>query len=592
MTIAPPLPPGLLGCKAAGPEMIANLDHWARRLGGQPECATKGAFALWRFHDPLGGLRRFREGALDVWLLGDLFSADPQTPLLDASDIAAAYRTEGHAWIWRLVGQFALVLWDGARNELALYRDDSSARSLYYHALSNGGLVFSDRLDLLVACPLVPRRLSANGLHEYLRFLDISSPNTIYDAVASTEPGRLCVHGRHGLHYRERPAPEAGAIASWTLDEAAAELDLHLARAVASRIRDSDSIVTFLSGGVDSAYLCTLASAQHTGPLTALTVGFSDPVLDESAIAARIAAYLGIRHRVLRFSLPEYRAAFEELAARSEYPFADPAGLPSLLAFRAARDFSNVALDGTGADTLLGIMPARHQRIAVQYAARLPYPVRQSIAQLMARLPWFRDYRALLDFGDAEEVLIRWQGFSRRDLEFLCGRSVSLADTRFYRVFRGFPRAAHFDRYSALLSHLPDDRIHVTANLTGLRVRFPFFDPTVEQCVRAMDLDVRYQAGEHKHVLKQALARRMPRAIWDLPKHGFDFPFDALLADADCSLVRQVMDPDAMQRLGCARSLDLLQTMRGFIAGDRRQRFRVWALTVLAAWLIAHDVSA
>ncbi|MFD0385152.1 asparagine synthase-related protein [Streptomyces stramineus] len=50
-----------------------------------------------------------------------------------------------------------------------------------------------------------------------------------------------------------------------------------------------------LSGGLDSTSVAATA-ARHT-TLTAFTVRFDDPAFDESAVARRTAAHLGIRHR-------------------------------------------------------------------------------------------------------------------------------------------------------------------------------------------------------------------------------------------------------------------------------------------------------
>ena len=584
---------GLLGGTDLRPGALARLADFAASQGGAT-LHPPGRFALWRFGTPSGGLRAVSGDDVHAWLLGDWFEPpSPRSEPPPTQELLAAYRREGHGWVGSVVGQFALVLWDARRRELALYRDDSSAQSLYYHRLPGGGLVFSDRLDLLVSCPLVPRRLSTEGLHEYLRFLDISPPNTVYAGVFGTEPGALWLHDRHGLHQRPAPAARQAAPADpapATLDDAAAALDDHLARAVASRVRDTAGLVVFLSGGVDSTYLCALAAASGR-PVTAITVGFDDAAADESAVAAAVAAALGVPHRVLRYSTGEYRRAFEDLAA-AEYPVADPAGAPTLLAFEQARELADTALDGTGADTLLGIMPPRHQRLAVQYAARLPFALRRVLAGAMAAVPRVRDYRPILDFGDPQEVLVRWRGWSRREIEQLCGRQVSLAGTRFYRVFRGFAPAEHMARYSALMGNLPDDRIHIATGLTGVRARFPFFDPGVTTFVQGLPEALRYAGGEHKRVLKHALARRVPRALWDVPKHGFDFPFDTLLAADGYALVRAYADAPTLARLGCADDAPLVRTVADYVAGARHQRFRVWALTVLGAWLQHHDLTA
>jgi asparagine synthase (glutamine-hydrolysing) len=210
----------------------------------------------------------------------------------------------------------------------------------------------------------------------------------------------------------------------------------------------------------------------------------------------------------------------------------------------------------------------------------------------MGCMPRVRAYRPLLDFGDPEEVLVRWGGWSRREIEQLCGRHVSLAGTRFYQVFRRFGPGEHMARYSALMGNLPDDRIHVAASLTGLKVRFPFFDPAVTDYIHALPMGLRYADDAPKRVLKESLGRHVPKALWDVPKHGFDFPFDTLLAADNHALVRANANATALARLGCADTDALAEMVMAYLAGARGQRFRVWALTVLGAWLRRHDLAA
>ena len=123
-------------------------------------------------------------------------------------------------------------------------------------------------------------------------------------------------------------------------------------------------------------------------------------------------------------------------------------------------------------------------------------------------------------------------------------------------------------------------------------MRFPFFDPAVQSCVNGMPPRLRYADGEHKRVLKHALAQGLPRAVWDQPKHGFDFPLEALLNDNDNALVRASLKTENLRRLGCERTRQLERIARDFIQGDRRQRFRIWGLTTLTAWLERQDLPA
>jgi asparagine synthase (glutamine-hydrolysing) len=586
----------ILGCFDPDGASLQQLARWSDNRVATTLCEQE-AFQLWGWGSLAGRVHALRSSSLCGLLCGDLYrnpggQADP--PGSGVSNLVAAYNRDGPACVLRLVGQFSTFLWDCNRRELILFRDDSGARSIYFKQLSSGAFAFSDDLDLLVASPLVEKRLARGSLHELLRFLDVSAPNTIYEGVHATEPGVLLrvrdgrIHCEHGLHPPESAPPKSLTIA-------ADGLERRLADAVSARISPDDNTVVFLSGGVDSSLICALAAAEADVKVEALTVGFAERELDESDVARRVARHLGVRHRVLSFPMTTYREAFERLTARVSYPSADPAGVPTLLAFEAAREHGTCALDGTGADTLLGVMPARHQRVAVQFGTLLPRPIRRFSARALKAVPKLRDYAPLVDFDDPEETLIRWRGWQRKELELLCNEEVSLAHTKFYRLFSQFPRDAHLPRYSTLIGNLPDDRIHQASAITGVEVRFPYFDPGVIDWVSCLDLDLRYHPAEPKRVLKAVLDRYVPRSMWDTPKHGFDFPFVSLMLADDCALVRQYLDPAVTSRWGLFDQNELDATANSFIRGNRRSAFadqspafRIWVLVVLFAWLENH----
>ncbi|MFX8649072.1 asparagine synthase-related protein, partial [Acinetobacter baumannii] len=85
---------------------------------------------------------------------------------------------------------------------------------------------------------------------------------------------------------------------------------------------------------------------------------------------------LGLRHHVLRPDLDALESVFERAHAHAEQPYCDPAGMPTRLLYEACALQSDRALDGTGAEALAGLMPARWRRIAHDHVARIPAPLR------------------------------------------------------------------------------------------------------------------------------------------------------------------------------------------------------------------------
>lgn len=559
--------------------LSTRLADWTARAGAR--CAVSdGALQLWLW--PGAQAATVRAGERVALVHGGLFGESPE-------QASARIATAAPGCVHRLEGRFIRVLWDGAMRELCLFRDDSSALALYYSTQPGGGIAFSDDLDRLVSSPAAERRIGLRSLHEYLRFLDCSTPNTIYEGVYSTEPGiELMVRPEASPVALPAPAAAPTRVPS-DLDSASKELDRLLMAATAKRLPPQGPVVAFLSGGVDSSLIAAIAGDLAPDRVHAFTVGFEESGFDESPAAASIAGHLGLPHRVLRLPLADCLDAFDAWSGAIAYPFADPAAVPSLIAFRAAGELAPLALDGTGADTLVGIMPPRHRRVAARLGTLLPRPVRRVGAVALKSAGPLAGWAPLLDFDDPQELLIRWRGWPRQEIERLCGGPVCLDHTRFYRIYREYPAHRHFDRYSRLMASLPNDRLHESSRLTGLKVRFPFFDADLAVFVRALPLDLRYRPGEPKRILREVLARRVPKPLWDLPKHGFDFPFVDFLALDDYALPRRYLAPERVRDLGLLDPDTVACTLARLQAGERGLAFRVWALVVLLAWVANHS---
>jgi asparagine synthase (glutamine-hydrolysing) len=293
-------------------------------------------------------------------------------------------------------------------------------------------------------------------------------------------------------------------------------------------------------------------------------------------------------HEILRFDHQQYLRALETLARRMEQPMADPATPATVLAYAHCRQNYDVVLDGMGADESIGAMPPRHVRLAAGWASLLPAPLRGGLAQLLRKLPGLAEYTPIVDFEHPADTMIRWRGFARQDIEELCGEPVSFADTQFYRTFARFGRTAHFERYSALLDAMPCERLNQATQITGAPARYPFWDRNADTFTRQLPIDFRCRPGEPKRILRALLARYVPTAIWDVPKHSFDFPLLSFLTADDFALVRRHLDRDRWQASGLLQPEGVAQLAQQFIAGDQRSVFRVWALIVLGTWLEAH----
>lgn len=529
------------------------------------------------------------QGSCTVALDGELYGLDGLRRQLridaasPAAVVLAAWRRWSTACLPRLDGEFALALLDG--NELLLYRDPTGLRSLYWSATGPGALAFATRLHALMELPQVGRRVARRSLHEYLRFGDIAPPHTWFEGVHALEAGQVLRCTAAGVAVQPPPASDAPQPPT-QFDAAVDEVEAALARSVRQRLDGARRPAAFLSSGVDSSLICALA-ARERPDLQAITVGV-DGTQDESPAARRIAQHLGVRHEVLRFSGTELALAFERLATSMDQPMADPATPASVLAFDHCRERHDVVLDGTGADEVVGAMPPRHVRLAVQYASLLPPAARRAIAGAVRAVPALAGYAPIVDFEHPADTMIRWQGFTRREIEALCGDVVSFEHTTFYRTFARFPRPAHFERYSALVDAMPCDRLTQAVAATGATVRYPFHGLEASALVRRLRTDFRDAPGAPKRILRAVLARHVPQPLWDRPKHGFNVPLAGMLRADGHRLVRTHLDPDRWRPRALLSVQAPGELARRYEAGEERLAFRVWTLVVLDAWLHAN----
>lgn len=498
--------------------------------------------------------------------------------------ISAGWRRWGPAFPGQVDGIFALVVIEG--DQAWFYRDPSGLATLYVHHADRDRVTFGTQIDAVLTQPRTVRSLSMPSIHEYLRFLDIAAPNTVFADVLAPEAGRLLRWGATGTRPVSPVQPKAQQVGA-SFEAAVDRLDQLLSASVEARLEAATRPAVFLSGGVDSALLCAVA-ARRRPDIEAVTVGFEPGPFDEAPVAARIAAHLGVRHRVLRFSREDYLGAFDRLMAGLEQPMADPATMSTVLAFEDCAAQYDVVLDGTGADEAVGAMPARHVRLAVQYASLIPARTRAALVRVLRSWPALARHAPLLDFEHPADLMIRWQGFTRKEIEALCMAPVSFAHTHFYDVFSRFARGAHYARYSALLNAMPCDRLSQATLLTGLRPRYPFAQRQVDGYLRQLRTDYLHLPGAPKRILRALLARYVPRELWDVPKHGFDFPLHDFLVGDEHALVRRFLGASRWQRSGLLAPGRVADLAQRFITGERGLRFRVWGLVVLMAWIENH----
>src|SRR5690606_34343629 len=376
--------------------------------------------------------------------------------------------------------------------------------------------------------PEFEREIDPQALADYLRYLYVPAPQTIYRNTSKLPPGHiLTVRSVDEALPASRPYWSlADAVARARAEpftgndaEAVEEFDRLVTDAVRLRLLSDVPLGVLLSGGIDSSMVTAVAQALTPRPIESFSIGFDQPDYDEAPAAARVAAYLGTDHTELVLTDADARAVVPRLADLFDEPFADPSQIPTYLVCQLARRSVTVALSGDGGDELLG---GYHRYIegeqAIGRLQRMPKPVRRAVAAGIGRVSarsWDRIYRSVSPVLPST-ARHRLPGEKIVKLGALMGwgsapemyRSLLSAWQRPDRILRSYePAASAVDRAFQAGGALPLlDRMMLTDQATYLPDDLL---AKVDRASMAVSLEVRVPLLDH----------RIVEFCWSLPRH-------------------------------------------------------------------------
>ena len=157
----------------------------------------------------------------------------------------------------RMIGMFAIVLWDRRDRTLTLIRDRLGIKPLYW-AKFGGLFLFGSELKALRAHPGWNAQIDRNAVAAFMRYNYIPAPHTIYRGVYKLEPGSILTLPWQGepqiiRFWNARVIARNGMLNPLKGSDAelVEELETLLQDAVARRMIADVPVGGFLSGGIN-----------------------------------------------------------------------------------------------------------------------------------------------------------------------------------------------------------------------------------------------------------------------------------------------------------------------------------------------------
>lgn len=503
----------------------------------------------------------------------------------------------------KLRGMFGFALWDEPRGALFCARDRFGIKPLYYTVVDGAAYVASECKALL---PFVKEiRTDVDALKDYLAFQFCLAGKTLFAGIQELLPGHTLTVHRGRLEVRRYWEVYYNPQFEETEERFAEGVRERLRESVGLHLRSDVPVGAFLSGGLDSSLMATLAVEAGAPAMRAFTGKFDmGPAYDESPHARAVAEAKGMTLDETVIREADFVDHLPTVIYHLDAPVAGPGSLPQFLTAKSAARHRKVVLGGQGGDEIFG----GYARYLIAYFEQC---IKAAIdgtmnsgnfivtyESIIPNLSALRSYKPLLqDFwreGLFEDLGPRYFRLINRSRDV--GREVRwdvLGDYNPYETFRTifegdnvrkesyFDRMTHFDFKTLLPALLQvEDRVTMAH---GLESRVPFLDHRLVEYAATMPSNVKFKNGAMKHLLRTAFADTLPRSVLDRKdKMGFPVPFTEWAARPGRTrdFVRDTLGSSAARGRPWMNADEVL---KGLDAEPRYGR-KLWGLLSLELW--------
>ena len=466
----------------------------------------------------------------------------------DTEVILRAFQRWGPECASKLRGMFALVIWDATEQRLFMARDRFGIKPLYW-AKTSKGLYFGSEVKALLPF-LDERKVYGAGLSNYFTFQFCLGEKTLLENTwqlpvahyAIVSPGEMPQPKRYWeVHYDI----DYDHTEKWFTDRFT-EL-LH--DSVNMHLRADVEVGSYVSGGIDSSLIASLASEVSAPGLQAFNGRFTDGTdFDESHYAQALSDERDMRLHVVDITEQDFVDNIAKVIWHLDQPVAGPGSFPQYMVSKRVAQHLKVVLGGQGGDEIFGgyarylvayfeqcikgaIEGTLHDgNYVVTYESIIP-----NLETLRQYKPMLREFWARGLFGERDE---RYWRLVNRSNTFGAILSPDVIDEEstfeeFRRIFWGsnvgkesyFDAMTHFDFKTLLPALLQvEDRMSMAH---GVESRVPFLDHPLVEFAATIPADVKFKNGELKRLVKTVFGHRLPAAIRDRKdKMGFPVPLN------------------------------------------------------------------
>lgn len=535
----------------------------------------------------------------------------------DTEAVLYLYKEYGPDCVRHINGMFAIAIWDAEHGQLFLARDHFGIKPLYY-CHQGERFAFASETKSLLEIPDMPRRVNFHALNQYLTFLWVPDPLTMFDEILNLPAGCYALYRDGQLEikqYWDLTFPSDDHKFRGSEADLAGELRDRFIASVKSQLLSDVPLGAFLSAGLDSSSIVAAMSQSGASPIRTYTIAFPDKyrkgelTLDDTRVARRTAAHFGCKHTEIVVE-PDVVDLLPKLVWHIDEPVADPAIITAYLVNREARKTVTVLLSGVGGDELFAGYRKHVAHHLAQKYQRIPALLRRKLIEpFVLAFPALRG-TAVKGYVRLAKKMVRSGSLSPRD-RFLMD-STYLTESQktllYQRATReqingGHPWSRHEHYFNEVagaeflnqMLYLDTKAFMVSLNLTyndkmsmasAVEVRVPFLDWEMAEWVAwNIPPSLKLRDKTTKHILREAMRPLLPPEVLEQKKAGFGAPADYWLANDLREMIDDLLSESKIKERGLFNPSAVRRLVDEQRGGREDWSSQIWQFLTLELWM-------
>lgn len=502
----------------------------------------------------------------------------------DTEVLLHGYEEYGNNLPKHLRGMFAFAIYDIKKKTMFLARDNFGIKPLYY-AMFNDTFMFASEIKCFLEHPDFKKELNEELIGPYLSFSFTPTEETFFKGVYRLEPGcslfykngKFKIERYYKLEFKEKKI---------SYNDAVKKISETMKDSVSHHLLADVEVGSFLSSGIDSSYIVSLAHPSKT-----YTVGYNKERYSEIDLAKDLALKLNIDNKSKIITKDEYMKIIPDVMYYMDEPTSDPASVALYFVASLASKDLKVVLSGEGADEFFGGYNTYREEVDYKFYNKIPFFIRRAISKVCSFLPEVRGINFLVRRGKTleEDYIGVNKVFSEKESNKVLKKKRTIKNSDITKkVFDEFKDESNIVKMQAIDINFwlikdilqKADRMTMANSLEG---RVPFVDKEVFKVASSLPIDYKVSKINTKLALRDAAKEVIPNESYKKKKLGFPVPVrewmkDDLVYD---EIKKTLTSDNANKFFNTKYVVDLLDVHK---SGRKDNYRKIWTIYCFLKW--------